>query len=365
MAAWKAMPARSTSSWRLTSGSPATRRLASQPSATQAPSSVLIGRATLNSAEFGSAWSTSARHSVSARNSTGLTTRWSARHATPLPPGNSTGPLLTPNAVSTASGGRLADGATVNTLKARDGRRTVEAGTGRPWSSPWPVPHLPPCSERDVSGDVTPFAHVLGHERARAAGVPRWYPRRRHLDRASRRPAAHRPDLVRLRARGARVDHHRRRIPQGKAVERRPALQPLRADGGAALLQVRQRRGTDRRRGTGRARNRPTPAGAPLFRPGAGRRLRGQQRRRRQPQVLDAPDSLVVRRLYEAPAERNEAACDHGERLRGQVPGPRGGRRRSDRRAPVARHRPRGVGHRGRGVGGALPPAARRGHPGG
>ena len=27
------------------------------------------------------------------------------------------------------------------------------------------------------------------------------------------------------------MDHHRRQIPQGKAVERRPALQPLRADG--------------------------------------------------------------------------------------------------------------------------------------
>ena len=47
------------------------------------------------------------------------------------------------------------------------------------------------------------------------------------IERAER-PAAHRPDLIRRRARGARVDHHRRRIPQGKAVERRRALQALR-----------------------------------------------------------------------------------------------------------------------------------------
>jgi len=45
-------------------------------------------------------------------------------------------------------------------------------------------------------------------------------------------------------------------------------------------------------------RSRPTLAGAPLLRPGARRRLRGQHRRRRRPQVLDAPDSLVVRRLH-------------------------------------------------------------------
>ena len=32
---------------------------------------------------------------------------------------------------------------------------------------------------------------------------------------------------------GGFVGRHRRRIPQGKAVERGPALQPLRADGGA------------------------------------------------------------------------------------------------------------------------------------
>ena len=77
---------------------------------------------------------------------------------------------------------------------------------------------------------------------------------------------------------------------------------------GATLLQVRQRRGTDRRRGTGRARSRPTPAGAPLLRPGAGRRLRGRHQRGRQPQVLNAPDSLVDRRLHEELNAREDRA---------------------------------------------------------
>ncbi len=159
---------------------------------------------------------------------------------------------------------------------------------------------------------VHPSARVLGHEQKHERqGVPRCATTSASSQSSEADgPPLSRPDLVRLRALAGTpwIASHRRRIPQGTAVERRPALQPLRPKRRNALLQVRQRRGTDRGR-EHRPSSKPTdaPLAAPLLRPGAGRRLRGRHRRgRRTPQVLDAPDSLVVRRLRQIPRPNAE-----------------------------------------------------------
>ncbi len=99
----------------------------------------------------------------------------------------------------------------------------------------------------------------------------------------SRARAAHRADLVRLRARRRAVGAHRARLAQGQAArEGRPDL-ALRADRDAAVP-VRERRGTDRRdRARGPRAPRPSD-GAPLPRRrhsaiATSRRLRETARR--------------------------------------------------------------------------------------
>ena len=84
-----------------------------------------------------------------------------------------------------------------------------------------------------------------GHARAARRAAPRRCPRhsqRRHLDRASRRPAADRADLVPVQPRGWRGSSPAP-TPSGQGCCTPPALQPLRADRGAALQHIHQRRG--------------------------------------------------------------------------------------------------------------------------
>ncbi len=153
--------------------------------------------------------------------------------------------------------------------------------------------------------------------------IPRRAPRRHHLDRASRRPAAHRADLVRLRARRARVDHHHRRVPQGRLLNAAGRFSLCAQNRGAPFYRYVSVEGpiVDVARLSSRAEadRRPLSPAATSARSWATPTWPGKRRGRGAlPKFSDAPDSLVgpstTRSSPERAAGRRTAAAEDPHR---------------------------------------------------